>query len=271
MADWPLLQGSHWNMNGAAAASSALTNVTASGTVNTKGSWVQLVASTAFHSTAVGLQFKTPGTASNQLLDIGVGAASSETVLIPDVLVGMPANVGYWLWFPVGIPAGTRVAARVQSSTASMVTTVGFQAMASGFVPSSPLGGCTTYGAATADSGGTSVDPGGTANTKGSWTQLAASTTGVTRAVVLALGNQANTTRTAADQLFDLGVGAAASEQVVVADVYSRQNTAGNFFPPMAGPFFVDVPEGSRLSVRMQSSITDATDRLIDVALHCLG
>jgi hypothetical protein len=41
--------------------------------------------------------------------------------------------------------------------------------------------------------------------------------------------------------------------------------------PPMSGPFFVNIPEGVRLSVQAQCSINDASDRLFDAIIVALS
>jgi hypothetical protein len=92
--------------------------------VGSKGSWAQVFASLD-HDTyglLVNINSNTDSAASrNTVLDIGVGAASSEIVLIPDLIAGN-ANIytgfgsGIWYYFPISIPAGTRVAVRAQGT-----------------------------------------------------------------------------------------------------------------------------------------------------------
>jgi hypothetical protein len=38
--------------------------------------------------------------------------------------------------------------------------------------------------------------------------------------------------------------------------------------PNTVGPLPVDIPAGTRIAARMQASITDATDRLMDVIVY---
>mgnify|MGYP001205208627 CR=1 FL=1 len=96
------------------------TFVNSGGTAFTKGAWAQLVASSARHCRAVILNFQWRGNAGRggsdfYLVDLGVGAAGSEAVVIPDIPVAeragnvMPATHGP---FYIEIPANSRVAIR---------------------------------------------------------------------------------------------------------------------------------------------------------------
>lgn len=101
------------------------------GSANTKGSWVQLTASSGEDVAAVfGVvgfngDFSRAATAS-MLLDIGVGAASSEFVAVPNValsweqIIDGPSDI-FFGPFAADIPLGTRVAARAQCD----ITTAG--------------------------------------------------------------------------------------------------------------------------------------------------
>lgn len=95
------------------------------GTANTKSAWVQLSASTASSVDSIyvmiGQNSDTTRTATaTALLDIGVGASSSEFAMIPNIFMrwtttldGPQINVGP---LPCYIPAGSRVVARAQCS-----------------------------------------------------------------------------------------------------------------------------------------------------------
>lgn len=108
---------------GAVTASSKGTAVAASSTTNTKGSWVELAASASMSSEWCVLSVLNDGTNGKvNLIDIGIGAASSEQVIVPNLY--MPAAQTYQLTggkcsFPLHIPAGSRVAARAQSDVSS--------------------------------------------------------------------------------------------------------------------------------------------------------
>ena len=103
--------------------------VTAMGTavtpaVGSKGAWAQVFASLAEDTFGlmICINSNTASAASrNSVVDIGIGAAASEIVLIPDLIAGNAASYqspggGIWYYFPVAIPAGTRIAARAQGT-----------------------------------------------------------------------------------------------------------------------------------------------------------
>ena len=71
-------------------------------------------------------------------------------------------------------------------------------------------------GATTATSLGTAITASGSTNTKGSYTQLIASTTSDATSMIITLYNQSVPNATMA---IDIAVGAAASEQVIAANV----------------------------------------------------
>jgi hypothetical protein len=107
-------------------ADSGGTPVDAGGTANTEGAWAQLSASTTYPIRQLMLGFGNAGdntrTSANYLLDIGIGSAGNEVALIndlplvcdsgPDMVA--PRTLGP---FMLDIPAGTRLVARVRSST----------------------------------------------------------------------------------------------------------------------------------------------------------
>jgi len=125
---------------------------------------------------------------------------------------------------------------------------------------------CETYGAVTADSGGTGVDPGGSANTKGAWSELTAATSFDIGALLVVVGTRANSAVDAShEQLLDIGVGAASSEVVVLPDMALRASAVTDLYQPEFGFYFVDIDAGSRIAARSEDNQTDATDRLLDV------
>jgi hypothetical protein len=90
-------------------------------TANTKGAWVELVASTLYDVRAITLSYGTDNTGSTNaaLMDLGVGASGSEQVVIsnmsgPNTAFGAGNCLGL---YNLPIPAGSRIAVRMQSST----------------------------------------------------------------------------------------------------------------------------------------------------------
>lgn len=255
------------------AGTSSGTTITAAGSTNTKGSYTQLIAATADPIDLLLITPGAPSAAADYLIDIAIGGAGSEQVIISNLLIcsgkasGVSANMP--LLLPLSIPAGTRIAARCQATTASATIALMLHGLARGLLDQSGLSRVTTYGANTADSGGTSVDPGASANTKGAWTQIVASTSAQHTALFVAFGNQVNTVRTSGSWLIDIGIGGAGSEQILIADLFVRGSSSNDTVTTMLTVLLpVAIPAGTRISVRAASDITDATDRLIDAAIY---
>jgi hypothetical protein len=206
------------------------------------------------------------------LLDIAVGAAASEQIIIPDLLIATRSLQPVTFMVPVHVAAGSRIAARCQNGGALGQTLgVSIELFTAGWLRLPSPGRVTAYGVNTADSGATNIDAGAVANTKGSYAQLSAAVNR-TRAVILAIGDQDDQIRNAAEWLVDLAVGAAASEQVVLPNLRLACNSTSDMILPLVlGPFPVEIPEGSRLSARAQCSTATAGDRVFDLAVYGIG
>lgn len=259
--------------SGRNAAASEPVTVTASASANTKGSWTQLIAATAFEATAIAVDLMCDsGGLARRLVDIGIGAAASEVVKIPNLFTnGSQSDQGGARYvFPIQIPTGTRIAARTQASTGSVVTKVGVDLLGRGLHTPAPLAGVTDIGTATSDSGGTQIDPGGSANTKGAYTQLIASTARAYKGLLVAAGKDGTLSGTVdTNWLIDIAMGAASSEQVIVSNFHQWQEFNSDQPSPNASIFYpVSVPSGVRLAARAACNITGSTNRLIDCMVY---
>jgi hypothetical protein len=99
--------------------------VTASSTIHTKGAWTEIIASTTIDAGWLVYNYTNfqNGVATTGLLDIGIGAAGAETVLIANLPSGY-GNNGTQFTIPINIATGTRISARTQSAVSSRATTV---------------------------------------------------------------------------------------------------------------------------------------------------
>lgn len=243
------------------------------GAANTKGSYVQLTASTAIEADGFWLQVDGGSGIDDYLFDIAVGASSSEVDIISNYLATL-RNLGgtvvsYW---SIPIPVGTRISARVQETTGSVAARVSLTLVNWGQGKTASYGSVTTYGANTADSGGVQIDPGGVANTKGAYSEITSSTSKAHKAIAICIGGQDNAVRNAAGWYLYVAVGGAGSEVDIIDGLGLTVNTAGDMIAPnFYGPFPVNIPASTRLAVAAQCSDTDATDRLIDVTIHGLS
>lgn len=270
MGDWGLGGGQRYEDFGLSTSTTLDTQIT-SGAANTKGSWTELIASTAFNATGIVVQIS-HGAAVNYLIDIGIGAGGSEVVLIPDIAV-TPNTTGpsghMRLLFPIALPAGTRIATRCQASTGSSLIRVSGYLLGGGFALPAPLGRVTAYGISTSTSRGTNVDPGGTAHTKGSYAELVASSANPIKALALTVGYVLQTSTNTGRWFLDLAIGAAGSEQVIIPNLYFIVHPEIDGFASMfAGPFPIEIAAGTRLAARVQSQLIATAERDLDLAVY---
>lgn len=245
---------------GVATGSSTGTNITASASVNTKGSWTELTSSLPFDIAGMSLI----GGSSNQfsgvhmLVDIGIGAAGSEAAAMSNIYI--PDGRGIGIDLPLALPKTTRVTARIQATVASAVLQLGAVLWARGEW-SNP--GYTNY-AWNADetvSRALQLTDPGAANVKGAWTGLIPSLPFAgKRALILATpsgsGMNADT-----KSLVDIGIGALGSEVVAIPNIW----VYGRSFSAVARQGWISMPvnwaRGSRISARFQSANGNSADR----------
>ena len=272
MADWPITASSR--VQSSVPDGDMGTGVTASATANTKGAWTELIATTAATSHTILVSLSQFNANVRMLVDIGVGAPGSERAIIPNLLMALPNRTGSGVQsFPLTIPAGSRVSARVAASSGSGFAWVNVALVSGGFAAPQGFTLVADYGTVTASSRGTIVDPGAIASTKGSWSELVASAPRATRALAMRISLGGNTAPALTLFRVDVGVGAAGSEQTIIGDLVFNSSSAAAVPPtPAVWPAIpVDVPPGARLAVRASTFTTDATDRLFDVALYGLS
>jgi hypothetical protein len=238
------------------------TTVTA-GAAHTKGAYVTLIAATAAATQSVCIMFTETQVAAartDTLLDIAIGPAGSERVILPNILAGWRASARWnpgMLILPLYIPGGTRISARAQSITASKAFGVGIWTYGG---PDNPVWPTFTeadvYGVTTASASvGTSVLPGTGAGVEGAWTNIGGVTTRAYDAIMPMLqGTMATVIMTAAGEHWEVGYGGTA-----LGEYYSGADTSENtigLFPPL--PIFASVPAGTQLQIRGETSLASA-------------
>jgi hypothetical protein len=252
------------------------TQITASATANTKGSYATL-GTTGFDYDGfwVTITSVVSGTTYRQRVDLAVNTGGSDQVVAEDVYYDGSItgewydNSGAGFFVPVKIPGGAVVKARCQSSTGSgtlLVSINGMQGdarLVSGF---RALKSATDW---------TNTDPtnsltlGGT--TLSGWTQVMASTP--VRFAGLYLGlDSLGAAPGFVSCFFDIGWGIAGSEQVLTTVGTASFGGGGPsplFYHPI-GPFPCDLPAGTRLAVRGQSAYSGAAGTVYPV-LHGLA
>lgn len=241
--------------------------VTASATANTMGSWVELIASTSFDSTKVFVMlldsFST-AVNSNILVDIGVGAAGSEAVVIPTLLGGgaapLNSGMGVQYMFKLAVPAGSRIAARAQAATASRTVLVNLGIQGGPKIPGEWVGSrVTAYGINAASSTGTAVTPGSTPSW-GSATQLSSSTANNIKQLQMGVDFGGDLTGSGRRYLTRIGVGA--SPGWIVEGIPFTENANEQMYPHAANWLLsqmdLSIPAGSDLRIAVMGQGTEA-------------
>ena len=250
------------------------TNITASATANTKGSWVDLGSTTSFayeHITVCLI----PGTGSavDLMMDIGISDGANRFVIAADLhYTSVKSTFAHALsiGIPLHVPSGTQLSARCAASVGSSDMSV----IVSGH--SSGLGGAPGFSRCVALftpalSRGIAIDPGGTANTKGAWADITTSCPNDISAMFGLVGFNGDVARAAAARsIMDIGVGAAAAEYVLYPNAFMGWSTFwdGPFANVRIPPFACHVPATTRIAARSACSLTTAGDRTFDLALY---
>jgi hypothetical protein len=240
--------------------SSATTMQTVVGGQNTKGSWAQLGSSALAHAAkGVIVSIKGVGNSFKHLVDIGVGTSGNEVVLlenVPWIFSNTATNV-YRVYFPCDIPAGTQINVRSQTNqTGGGNCLVMAHFLKAPMFPWAAGSIVDDYGAVTATTLGTTVTAHASLHTKGNWAEITASTARAYKGLILTPGY----TSTGTNPYFflDVGIGAAASEQVILENL---DMTRGADIGSPAGLTVIpcNLPAGTRVAMRCQSNVTACT------------
>jgi len=248
------------------------------GSANTKGSFVELDASTAFAAIGV-IVYAQDFSASNQrhLIDIATGAAASETVVIPNVFYGSPSTSSAShpapVFLPIAVAAGARISARTQSEDGSATIDVSITLVGSTTSTATPSALIRDYGPDTSTTLLPSRDFGSagseTVHVKSAWTEITAATTAAHEFIAIVFGgfNNGSATR---QFLVDIGTGGAGSEVVLLPDMLVSVDHATDRITAYVGPLPVTIASGTRLSFRAQADNVETSFNIIDVAVYGL-
>jgi len=226
-------------------------STTAGATAHTKGSWVQLTASLSSQASLIGVMVSgvyTAATDTSTLVDIGIGASGSETVIVPNLAVGGYGGAPPLIWVPVRIPSGSRIAARCQSIVAGK-TSVSVRIWAfTNAEPSRVPTAVEAIGSNTSTSAGVAMS-----GSSGTWVEITSATASDYQALTVVPSCSATAGNNGPWRL-SLGVGAAGSE-VELSSSFVEQT--GNPLIQQTGSFTIgnmlsgiSIPAGSRLAVK---------------------
>lgn len=189
--------------------------------------------------------------------DIGIGSSGSQIVLIenfmfaPAVGFNRSRQQGEAAYFPMVVP-NELLWMRAQSSR---------EYNADVYIYAFPIFGgppgfgskCDTYGVNASTSLGTAVVAGAAESVFGAWTEITSSCNRVRALIVHIDSGALSFTENSQWVQFDIGIGPANGE-VAIQNCYTS-NCSGDqiMHPQYHGPFAVDIPSGSRISIRMKT------------------
>lgn len=244
------------------------------GAANAKGSYVEVFAATAFNYRAIQLNLlATGGGGQIYLVDIAIGAAGSETVVVSNLVFDSMRGVAQntvEVTIPVSIPAGSRIAARVQESGGAGTRDVVVEVIGRGGginTPPAANGEVVTYGVDDTTTTGTLVDPGGTSGTFGAWTEFSAATPVDHSGLIAVLGTnkQSGVVATTRYQV-QIGIGPSGGEVPIAelaTDTHGNATRMGNNVLEVAAV----IPAGTRLAMRSLSGSSADNGRHVSACL----
>lgn len=245
-------------------------SVPSSSTVNTKGSPVELIASTPYTSygIVVGLGATTiASTNTSTLVDIMIGGSGSEQVLIPNLMCGNAGGsdtstgqpVHYY--FPIIIGSGVRLSARAQSALSTHDPFIQLHMFPSP-IPGKWYGSrVTDYGTNTGTSSGTSHTPNGSGTTYATTTQITASTANPIRALQVGIDLLGDTTATNARGVLRIAAGSSTNyivDSLAFREVASSELIDATIANLMLSHMVFDIPASSYLGVGAMMSTAEA-------------
>lgn len=256
---------------GTVASASLGTIVTASATANTKGAYTQITASTPTDADWILVSLNLVG-ASNiytAAIDIAIGPSGSELVVVPNLMTftrSLEAG-NQWYMIPCSIPAGTRIAARCQSSLASSQASVQVTTFQGNFADGSASGLIDAVGFIPTTTLGTAPTAG--VNAQGSYTQLTAATANDYKGFFLGFDFQNATFGSVSYyHLLNLAIGPSGSEKVILPNLsLTVWATNSNNLTPSNSTFFpIQIPAGTRIAV--SDSVSTSGSPAIGVTLY---
>ena len=237
----------------------------------TKGSWTQVIASTDAPTVGIYVNLNsgnTSGALRSIVVDIGIGLAGSEVVLIPDILAGGAGSYstsgGKAYYFPIRVPIASRISVRGRANnTSAFRVYIALDQRATG--PERSLLGSFAQAIGITGHNAVSVTAGST--DKGAWTSLGSTDVAMWD---WQLGIQScAATQNGLVYHVDLAVGDGSKFDILIQDAYWATSTAeqnwNGLVPSRAGR---KLPAGSTLYARAQCS---GTPEALEIAAYGVG
>jgi len=242
------------------------TTVTANASAHTKGSYTTL-GTAGFNYDGFWLSTSNTqgGTAYRYRVDLAVNNGGSDQIIAADMFYDGSINGAYYNsvgshspFIPIAVPKGATLKARCSASTGSGTCAVAIIGVQGSHRLIRPFRGLLNDTPFTNTDPTNSITCSGTS--VGSWGQVIASTTQRYAALFVAGSTAGSTSPGMVGFRLDIGWGAAASERVLFSIVLAGYHeTAAAVYGGALGPYPCDLPAGTRLACRMQSSFAGDT------------
>lgn len=220
---------------------------------NSKGNWVTVLDPVPFDASGFFLMTcNNTGSPWSGLLDIGIGPAGSEQVILPNVLLVPTLNdtLGEFWYVPLALPAGARVAARGQANNGSFNPGGEVVPIAGGFTNGRGCQRAYAFGINETNSVGTAIE----GNYPGGWVAVADNVPELAWLMVAAYMQQTSGNHWMANyEVAISAAGAGSPERIVLPSipVLARPSQVATRWS--AGAFPVRVPPGSKLWARQNN------------------
>lgn len=241
---------------------------TASATPHTVGSYAEIVSALSQDISGIFVQITTATNVSaadtSSLINIAIGGAGGEVVVVPNIAVGYKVFTNYTgLFIPIKISKGTRVAFNAQSVIGSKTIACRFIFVYSRRkMPAAPTQ-IDTYGADTTKSAGVTISNPGAGNTKGSYTEITASTNRPLQGLFISIQGAQSTAISSGSALVDIAIGSAGNEVNIMEDLHCATTTGETVDPITPSTVLWHIPAGTRISARYQRSTTISLDVIV--------
>jgi hypothetical protein len=252
MGDWPLEEAARISSYGFTTTIPTGVTVTC-GAANVKGAYA-VVGNAPHDSDSIWLMVGAKSVATDYLVDIAFGASGSERVVIENILyTGNTSGAGAkTFFFPLKVPANTRVTVRAQSAGANTIQ-VGIHFFEASFEGMPSCNRFITYGSVPSTSSGTALAAPG-AGAWGAWTTITPATAADHIWIMGILGDQDISTRTASQKwAWQVGEGSAGNEYIVQPETWFTSTSTVFGISAFYGTW-QSVPIRERLSMRYGAS-----------------
>jgi len=270
MFNWVPHTAARSENRGAVTGSTAGTTITAGVGADTKGSYTDIGGTTSFDYEwllfCVGNNINLAG---NFVLDLAINVGGNRFIIAEDLrhcnLRAVQEQYDVYA-LPLHVPSGSQLSVRNAGSAGSLQCDVVIIGYSSGPFSAPGYSRCRAFYTFAAGRG-INCDPGAVAHTK-TRTQITASTPERAVALMAYVGPFTDVSASATRWLFDIEVGGAGAEQVLLPNMYLGRGAPYDIPTSMVfGPYPCDIPAASRMSCNIQCHVTTDGDRDVDVAL----